>query len=67
MDPEDIRTATVVKLKKPHPCGGSQWEILRTGVEVKIRCTTCDRVVSLPRQKFVQRVQSVIEDENDAD
>jgi hypothetical protein len=67
MRTEAIRPGKVVELKKPHPCGGRHWEILRAGMDVKIRCTTCDRIVTLPRRKFVRRIKTIIEDEDTPD
>lgn len=34
-----------IKAKKPHACGGREWEILRTGADVKLKCATCGRIV----------------------
>ena len=42
----------IVQMKKTHPCGGTQWEILRTGIDFRIKCTTCGHMVMLPRTKF---------------
>lgn len=53
----------IVKLKKGHPCGENKWEILRTGVDIKIRCTGCDRQVWIPRIEFNRRVKKVLEKE----
>ncbi|HBY04229.1 MAG TPA: DUF951 domain-containing protein [Desulfotomaculum sp.] len=50
----------VVRMKKVHPCGGDQWEIMRTGVDFRIRCLKCGRVVMLPRPKFEKSVRSII-------
>ncbi len=50
----------VVRMKKVHPCGGEQWEIMRTGVDFRIRCLKCGRVVMLPRPKFEKSVRSII-------
>lgn len=56
-----IRAGDVVRMKKPHPCGGYIWYVIREGADVKIRCETCGRVVSLVRQEFIRRVKNVIE------
>ena len=53
----------IVKLKKGHPCGENKWEILRTGVDIKIRCTGCDRQVWIPRIEFNRRVKKVLDKE----
>lgn len=34
-----------LKSKKPHACGGKEWEILRTGADVKLRCVKCGRTI----------------------
>ncbi|MBQ6727973.1 MAG: DUF951 domain-containing protein [Clostridia bacterium] len=34
-----------IKSKKPHACGGREWEIIRTGADVKLKCLTCGRVI----------------------
>ena len=38
--------------RKPHPCGGREWEIVRVGSDIKIKCLSCGRIVMLPRQDF---------------
>ena len=34
-----------IKSKKPHACGGKEWEIVRTGADVKLRCLSCGRTI----------------------
>ncbi|MHB8916863.1 MAG: DUF951 domain-containing protein [Desulfocucumaceae bacterium] len=50
----------VVKMRKTHPCGGDTWEIMRTGVDFRIKCLKCARVLLLPRPKFEKSVKSLI-------
>ncbi|MFZ5647395.1 MAG: DUF951 domain-containing protein [Bacillota bacterium] len=50
----------VVKTRKAHPCGGDSWEIMRTGVDFRIKCVTCGRIVMIPRPKFEKSVKSII-------
>ncbi|MDD2568130.1 MAG: DUF951 domain-containing protein [Clostridia bacterium] len=50
----------VVSLKKPHPCGGFEWEIMRIGMDFRIRCITCQRQIMLSRADFVKRVKKVV-------
>ncbi|WP_041285827.1 DUF951 domain-containing protein [Desulfoscipio gibsoniae] len=54
----------VVKTRKPHPCGGDEWEIMRTGVDFRIRCNKCGRVLMLPRPKFEKSVKKIIHSNN---
>lgn len=50
----------VVSMRKQHPCGSNEWEILRIGMDFRIRCLKCGRMVMLPRVKFEKTVKSVI-------
>jgi len=49
----------VVKTRKVHPCGSDLWEIMRTGVDFRIKCLKCGRVLLLPRPKFEKSVKSI--------
>ncbi len=49
----------ILTLKKPHPCGGLRWEVLRTGADLKLRCTTCGHELLLPRHKLIPRIRRV--------
>jgi hypothetical protein len=48
-----------VQMRKPHPCGSLEWEIVRVGADIGIRCLGCDRRAMLPRSVFVKRVKKV--------
>lgn len=50
----------IVKMKKPHPCGCYEWEIIRTGIDFKMRCCKCQHLVMLPRTKFEKSVKGII-------
>ncbi|HBX23891.1 MAG TPA: DUF951 domain-containing protein [Desulfotomaculum sp.] len=50
----------IVKMRKQHPCGTDEWEVMRTGIDFRIRCTGCGRVVMLARPKFEKSVKKVI-------
>lgn len=58
--PMALNVGDIVKLKKKHPCGGYEWEILRVGADFRIRCTTCDRQVWLPRREVERRITKII-------
>lgn len=53
----------VVTLKKTHPCGGKDWEIVRVGVDVKLQCLTCGRYVNVTRDELKKRVKSTVKKE----
>lgn len=48
-----------VVLRKPHPCGGYDWTVTRTGADIGLQCDTCGRRVMLPREEFERRAKSV--------
>ena len=54
----------LVKMRKVHPCGGDVWEVMRTGIDFRIKCVKCGRVVMLPRNKFEKSVKSVVSPES---
>lgn len=56
---ETIKVNDIVIMRKPHPCGGTEWEVIRYGADVKIQCQTCQRIVMLERPKFMRQVKKV--------
>ena len=44
----------IVRLKKPHPCGSSEWQILRVGADFRLKCRGCGHMRMVPR-KMVER------------
>jgi len=49
-----------VRLRKPHPCGGYDWEIMRVGMDFRLRCLNCGRVMLIPRRKFERALKEII-------
>ena len=49
----------IVIMKKPHPCGNNEFEILRLGVDYKLKCTKCGREVMVPRIKAEKNIKGV--------
>lgn len=54
--PIDFRIGDVVKLRKPHPCGSFQWEVVRLGADIGLVCLKCRRRVLLPRTEVERRL-----------
>jgi hypothetical protein len=63
----DIRLGDIVRMRKPHPCGSLQWEVVRLGADIGIRCQGCGRRVLLPRSQFVRQVKTLISQGPQAD
>jgi hypothetical protein len=50
----------IVEMKKQHPCGSKQWEVMRTGADFRIKCLGCEHQVMLARTKFEKGVKKII-------
>ena len=50
----------LLRLRKKHPCGDDRWKVLRSGVDMRLQCVTCERVILIPRVKVVKQVKEVI-------
>ena len=57
---ELILPGDVIRTRKPHPCGGDEWTVLRTGADIRIRCNTCGRLVLLDREVFLKRRKALV-------
>ena len=55
-----LRLGYVLRLRKVHPCGGYEWEVVRLGGDIGIRCLKCSRRVVMPRSALERRVKTVV-------
>lgn len=62
----DIKIGDTVRLKKKHPCGSYEWQVVRLGADIGIKCRQCGHRVLLPRSVFERRVKAVIPGEKPA-
>ena len=60
-DPVEFRVGDVLELRKTHPCGGKQWRVLRTGLDIGVECVTCQRYVLVPRRRLETRIKRFVE------
>ena len=58
--PEEILIGDVITTRKPHPCGSNEWTVIRTGADIKIRCSGCGRIVMLDRESFLRRRKATL-------
>ena len=56
----EFNLGDIVETRKQHPCGSKEWEIIRVGADIKIKCLGCGRIVMLPRPKFEKSVKKII-------
>ena len=50
----------VVRLRKPHPCGSFEWEVVRLGADIRLRCRVCGRRVLLERRTLEKRLKAFV-------
>lgn len=62
--PIEVHVEDVVRLRKPHPCGGYEWSVVRIGADIGIKCKTCGRRVLLPRRDFEKRLKTFVRPES---
>ena len=51
-----------VVMKKEHPCKTNLFEVVRVGVDIKIKCINCGRTIMLPRVEFNKKIKKVVEE-----
>ena len=56
-------TGDIVTLKKEHPCGSRDWEILRTGADFRLKCIGCGRQVMVPRKMVEKNTKNLKKNE----
>ena len=52
-----LRLGDIVQLKKSHPCGSDEWEVIKLGNDIKARCRGCGRVMMMRRSRFVRLIR----------
>lgn len=56
----EIQVGDVLQMKKTHPCGSREWDVLRVGMDFRLRCRGCGREVMLPRSKAEKNIKKVL-------
>ncbi|PIP49059.1 MAG: hypothetical protein COX14_01305 [Chloroflexi bacterium CG23_combo_of_CG06-09_8_20_14_all_45_10] len=56
----DIKIGDIVRLRKPHPCGSYEWEVVRVGADIGLKCLKCQRRILLERSIFERRLKEVV-------
>jgi hypothetical protein len=56
----DLQMNDIVRLRKPHPCGGYDWKIVRLGADIGLECLKCNRRVLLPRRDLARRMKKLM-------
>ena len=56
----DVKVGDKLIMKKNHPCGNNEFEVLRIGMDFRIRCTGCGREVMVPRTKIERNIKNIV-------
>ncbi len=56
----ELRLNDVLRLRKPHPCGGFEWRVVRLGADIGLECLTCGRYVLLSRREVEKRTKTIV-------
>jgi len=56
----NLNMGDIVRLKKVHPCGDFNWEVVRVGADIGIKCLGCERRVMMPRSALQKRIKTII-------
>ncbi|MEJ2011103.1 MAG: DUF951 domain-containing protein [Anaerolineales bacterium] len=53
----DLKLDDIIRMRKPHPCGSSEWRVVRLGADIGLKCTGCGRRILLSRREVVRRMK----------
>ena len=59
----DLELNDILRLKKPHPCGGYEWKVVRLGADIGLECLNCGRRVLLTRREVRNRLKKNLKKE----
>lgn len=55
----DIQVGDILTMKKKHPCGSLEWEVLRIGADFRLKCVGCGHQIMIPRTKAEKNVRGI--------
>nr|WP_027870598.1 DUF951 domain-containing protein [[Eubacterium] cellulosolvens] len=55
----DLYVGDIITMKKKHPCGSQEWEILRTGADFKLKCCGCGHLIMVPRKLVEKSIREI--------
>ena len=56
----DLQVGDIIKMKKPHPGGANEWEILRTGMDFRLKCEGCGHQVMVSRKLVEKNFRGIV-------
>lgn len=55
----DIQVGDIIKLKKQHPCGSQEWNVLRIGADFRLKCTGCGHQIMIARKQVEKNIREI--------
>ena len=59
----DVQVGDILVMKKEHPCGSKRWQVLRVGMDIKLKCLGCGHELMLPRSKAEKSIRKILTQE----
>lgn len=56
----DLQMNDILRLRKPHPCGATDWVVVRLGADIGLKCLGCGRRILLPRREVARRLKAYV-------
>ncbi|MEA3326192.1 MAG: DUF951 domain-containing protein [Chloroflexota bacterium] len=57
---QELGLGDIVRLRKPHPCGGYEWRVVRLGADIGLECLTCSHRIMLTRRALKNRLKIIV-------
>ena len=57
----ELKVGDIIKMKKQHPCGTNEWELMRVGMDIRLKCKGCGHQIMLPRKQVEKAFRGFIE------
>ncbi len=57
----ELQMDDVVRLRKPHPCGATDWRVIRLGADIRLKCLGCGRSILLSRRDLARRMKAYVD------
>ena len=56
----EYKIDTILEMKKQHPCGCKNFQVIRLGADIKVKCVQCGRVIMLSRIDFNKKIKKIV-------
>jgi len=64
---QDLDLGDIIRMRKPHPCGGYEWRVVRLGADIGLVCLTCERRILLDRRSLKNRMKKIVQKASEVD